>query len=116
MHQRAVLAAGGGTWTDTMHIVFTFIHIPLVIVAIGFGAVSFGKRFRAYSIVTLVILIVAGVFTGIDSPNIQTDMPTPWIGVWERVIIGVYMLWIVVLAVLLLRKHQQIQSLSIKSE
>jgi hypothetical protein len=25
----------------------------------------------------------------------------PWIGVWERIIIGVYMLWIVVLAILL---------------
>jgi uncharacterized protein DUF998 len=106
MHQRQVLAAGGGTWTDTLHIAFTFIHIPFVMVAIGFGAAAFGKYFRLYSIITLAILIIAGVFTGMESPNVQTNLPTPWIGVWERIIIGVYMLWIVVLAILLLSKHQ----------
>ena len=106
MHRREVLAAGGGTLTDTMHIIFTFVHMPFVIAAIGFGAAAFGKSFRLYSVITLVILIGAGVLTGIDSPKVQTNLPTPLIGMWERVIIGVYMLWIVVLAILLLRKHQ----------
>jgi hypothetical protein len=106
MHQREVLAAGGGTWTDTMHIVFTFVHIPLVMACIVLGAAAFGKRFRFYSIITLVILTTAGVFTGIESPNVQRNLPTPWIGVWERIIIGIYMLWIVVLAILVLRTHE----------
>lgn len=30
-------------------------------------------------------------------------MPTPWMGVWERINIIAYMIWIVVLAILLLR-------------
>ena len=106
MHQREVLAAGGGTWTDTLHVAFTFIHIPLIMTAIGFGAAAFGKYFRLYSIMTLVILIIAGVFTGMQSPNVQKNLSTPSIGVWERIIIGVYMLWIAVLAILLLRNHQ----------
>jgi len=107
MHQREVLAAGGGTLTDTLHIAFTVVHVPLVMVAIGFGAAALGKGFRFYSILTLTILIVAGVFTGIDSPKLQTNIPTPWIGVWERIIIGVYMLWMIVLALVLLGREKK---------
>jgi hypothetical protein len=107
MHQREVLAAGGGTLTDTLHIVFTMVTVPLMMLTIGFGAASFGKRFKLYSIVTLVVLIIAGIFTGIDSPKIEANLPTPSIGVWERINIGVYMLWVVVLSIILLRKENK---------
>ena len=103
MHQREVLAAGGATLTDTLHIVFTAITVPLMMLTIGFGAAAFAKRFRVYSILTLVILVMFGVLTGLDGPNISKNLPTPWIGVWERINIGVYMLWIVVLAIVLIR-------------
>jgi len=112
MHQREVLAAGGGTLTDTLHIAFTMVHVPLVMVAIGFGAAALGKKFRFYSILTLIILIVSGVFTGIDSPKLQANLPTPWIGVWERIIIGVYMLWMIVLALVLLRREKKTATLT----
>ena len=107
MHQREVLAAGGGTLTDTMHVVFTMITIPLFLLAIGFGAAAFGKRFRIYSIVTIVVLIVFGVLTGLDSPRMEANLSTPWIGVWERISIGAYMLWVVVFAVALLKKGKK---------
>ena len=112
MHQREVLAAGGGTLTDTMHIVFTMITIPLFLLAIGFGAAAFGKRFRIYSIVTIVVLIVFGVLTGLDSPRMEANLSTPWIGVWERISIGAYMLWVVVLAIVLLRAEKRQGSLT----
>ncbi|MGZ8510505.1 MAG: DUF998 domain-containing protein [Chitinophagaceae bacterium] len=111
MHQREVLAAGGGTMTDTLHIVFTMITIPLFLLAIGFGAAAFGKRFRIYSIVTIVVLIVFGVLTGLDSPRMEADLPTPWMGIWERISIGAYMLWVVVLSIILLRKERSAGSL-----
>src|SRR5690606_5033742 len=38
MHQREVLAAGGGTLTDTLHIAFTFITVPLMLSVMGFSA------------------------------------------------------------------------------
>jgi hypothetical protein len=103
MHQREVLAAGGKTITDTLHIVFTAVTVPLMMLAIGFGAAALGRKFRIYSIITLLVLIVAGILTGIDGPKIEANLPTPFIGVWERINIGVYMLWVVVLAVILLR-------------
>jgi hypothetical protein len=109
MHQREVLAAGGGTLTDTLHIIFTAITVPLMMLTIGFGAAAFGKAFRLYSISTLVVLVVAGVLTGIDSPNISKNLPTPYIGVWERINIGVYMLWVAVLAGVLLQNEKSRQ-------
>ena len=107
MHQREVLATGGGTLTDTLHIIFTLVTVPLMLLAIGFGAASFGKRFRLYSIVTIVVLIMFGILTGLDSPRMETGLPTPWIGVWERITIGAFMLWIVILAINLLRQEKK---------
>jgi len=43
------------------------------------------------------------VLTGLDAPNIPTNGPTPWIGVWERINIGIFMAWVMVLAIALLR-------------
>jgi hypothetical protein len=103
MHRREVLAAGGGTLTDTMHIVFTF-TLLLIMVAIGYGASAFGRRFRIYSIATLVVMVTSGVLTGLQSPGIHTGQPTPWIGVWERSSAASFLLWIMVLAVALRRE------------
>jgi hypothetical protein len=101
MHLREVLAAGGGTLTDTMHIVFAMVTVLLMVLAMGFGAAAFGARFRLYSIATMAILAVCGAMSGTDAPRLQVNLPTPWIGVWERINIGVFLLWVVVLAVTL---------------
>jgi len=103
MHSREVLAAGGGSLTDTLHIAWAIVTNILFMLEIGFGATALGKRFRLYSIATLVLLVAFGTLTGIDAPRLQADLPTPWIGVWERIGIGVFMLWVVVLATALLR-------------
>jgi hypothetical protein len=103
MHQREVLAAGGGTLTDTLHIVWTVVTNVLFMLQIGFAAVAFGKRFRLYSIATMVMLVAFGALTGMEAPGLEANLPTPLIGVWERIGIGVFMLWIAMLAIVLLR-------------
>ena len=103
MHQRAVLAAGGGTMTDTLHIVWTVVTSVFFMVALGFGAAALGKRFRVYSLATMAIVFACGAWTGTYAPAIQADMPTPWVGVWERINTNVFMLWVVVVATTLLR-------------
>jgi hypothetical protein len=102
MHQRDVLAAGGGTMTDTLHIVFTFITVSLMLLVMGFGAAAFGKPFRVYTIATIVVQLVFGVLTALEAPELEANLPTPWLGVWERINIGVYMIWVVVFGVLLI--------------
>jgi hypothetical protein len=73
--------------------------------AMAAAAVALGARFRLYSIASLVILGVFGALTFLDAPGIAANLPTPWIGVWERINIGVFLLWIVVLAITLLRRR-----------
>lgn len=89
--------------TDAMHITLGILTILLMLIIIGFGAAGFGKGFRLYSMLTIVIFIVFGTLTGIDSPRIAENQPTPWIGIWERINIGAFMLWIIILGILLLR-------------
>ncbi len=106
MHLREALAAGGGTLSDTIHIALGGATVVLMLLAIGIGATAFGKHFRVYSIASLVILGACGALTFLDAPRIGTNLPTPWIGVWERINIGVFLLWVVVLAVTLLRTRE----------
>jgi hypothetical protein len=103
MHQREALAAAGPTLTDSMHKILTFVTVLLMFLGIGFGAAAFGQRFRHYSIATVVLLVLGGVVAGLDAPRIEANLPTPWIGVTERINIGVFLLWVVVLAIALLR-------------
>ena len=98
MHQRDVLAAGGGTLSDTLHIALAAVTVVLMLVAMSLGLGALGPRFRVYSIVSLAILAVVAVLTFRDAPGVALDLPTPWIGVWERINVGVFLLWVVVLA------------------
>ena len=93
------------TLTDTLHIVWTAVTGLLMMLAVGFAAAALGKRFRLYSIATLVIFLVFGTLTGMDGPRVAANLPTPWVGVWERIIIAAQMLWIAVLAITLLRNQ-----------
>ena len=102
MHQREVLAAGGGTLGDTMHVVLGGVTVLLMFVAIAFGAAAFGKRFRFYSIATIIILLAFGGLTFLDAQRLQANLPTPWIGLWERINISAFLLWVLVLATMLL--------------
>lgn len=107
MHQREVLAAGGGTLTDTLHIAWTMITVPMFLLEVGFGATAFGKGFRVYSMMSIVIIIGFGILTGMDSSRMEADLPTPWMGVWERISIAGFMIWVIVFAWKLQRKEKQ---------
>ena len=105
MHLREALAAGEGSMTDTMHIVFAMKTIALMLLIIGFGAAALGKKFRLFSIICIVIFIVFGILIGLDSPGISANLPTPRLGIWQRINIGVFLLWIAVFAIRLLPKE-----------
>jgi hypothetical protein len=103
MHSRDVLAAGGGTLSDTIHIVLGAVTVFLMLLAIAFGASAFGTWFRFYSIASLVVLLTFGALTFWNAPLVGANLPTPWLGVWQRINLGVFLLWVVVLATTLLR-------------
>jgi hypothetical protein len=99
MHLRGV----EGTLTDTMHATLSMVGVLFMLFAIGCGATAFGKRFRLYSIATILLLVIGGTLAGLDAPRLQANLPTPWMGVTERINIYAYMLWVVVLSITLLR-------------
>jgi hypothetical protein len=105
MHQRQVIAAGGGTLTDTLHLAWAFVHLILMLLMIGFGAAAFDKNFRIFSIFIVLIFFVFGILTTIESRGIDAGLPTPYVGIWERINIAAYMLWVIVFASLLLKRR-----------
>ena len=111
MHQREVLAAGGGTFTDTWHLVMASITVLLMFLSIGFGAAAFAKGFRFYSIVTIIVFIVFGVLTFLEAPNVDKDLPTPFIGLWERINIAAFMVWMLVFSSILIRLEKNSEEL-----
>jgi len=108
MHQRAVLAAGGGTLTDTLHIAWAAATGIFFLMEAGFGAVALGKRFRIYTITTIAIVLTCGAMTGTYASRMQADLPTPGLGAWERISSTGYMLWLAVLATGLLTATSRI--------
>src|SRR3954466_11588589 len=107
MHLRDALAAGGSTVSDTMHLVLAGVTVLLMLLAIGFGAAAFARRFRIYSVTTLVILFAFGALTFVNAPRVATNLPTPWVGIWERINIGLFLLWLLVLATTMLRRRSR---------
>jgi hypothetical protein len=103
------LRGQGFAFTDTMHIVFTIVTVLLMLLAMGFGAAAWDKGFRFYSIATMVTLLVFGGLTGLDAPRIAANLPTPWAGVTERINIGVFLLWVMVVAIALLREQSTVR-------
>ena len=95
MHQRGV---DGGA-SDTPHIVLTAVLVVLTLLTIGFGAFALGRRFRAYSFATLVIMIALGTLSGRYGARLAAGQPTPGFGIIERILIYSSLLWVMVLAV-----------------
>lgn len=104
MHQRHVIAVGEGTLTDSLHIVWVVITLLLSLVLMGFAAAGLGKHFRLYTVMTWIIFMIFGVLTFIDSSGIQTNQPTPYIGIWERINIGSFLLWLIIFSYALKRR------------
>ena len=94
------------TLTDTMHIVSTSAGVLFMLLFIGFGAAASGKRFRFYSIVTILLLVLGGALAGLDGARMAAHLPTPLMGLTERMNIYASMLWVLVLAIGLLRAEK----------
>lgn len=106
MHLRGTVT----TLTDTMHVVFASVVSLFILLAVGFGAGASGRRFRLYSIATIGGLLVFGALSFREGPKVAADQPTPWLGLLERINLGLYLAWVVVLAVVLLRERRRAAS------
>lgn len=99
MHMRGMTPS----LTDTLHIIWASVTVLLMMLMMGFASAALDVRFRLYTIISLALLLFFGVLTFTESPNIPTNAPTPTIGIWERINIAIFMLWIIVFAGKLLK-------------
>jgi Protein of unknown function (DUF998) len=99
------LNAAEATSSDIIHIVLTAVTVLSWLLMLGCGAISFGKRFRLYSIGTLLTVLVSGALAGFIAGTTQSPSG-PWIGIAERINIYSFYLWVVVLAITLLRAEK----------
>jgi len=74
-----------GSVTNIIHIIATILTLISILLILGFGSFADGKWFRFYSIMTLLIVIVAGTLTFLDLRQIAANLPMPWFGVKERI-------------------------------
>lgn len=93
------------TQTDSLHIVWTVGWLSVTMAAMVVAGVTLGRRFLVYTIASIVVELLFGALTGMQAPRIAANLPTPWVGVSERICIGAFLLWIVVLAVELWRRN-----------
>ncbi len=95
MNQRGAI----GSFTDIMHLVLSGVTVPLMMLYIGLGSGARGKWFRFYSFLTILAILVFGVLVGLQAPRVAAQLPIPWMGVMERVMVYSPMLWVLVFAV-----------------
>jgi Protein of unknown function (DUF998) len=91
-------------FNDTMHATLTFTWGPIIFVAVALSAVAYRGWFRVFSIAALVAMMGFGVAAGIAIQGIEQN-DTPWAGAFERVNAYILMVWLVLLAVTVIR-HQ----------
>jgi amino acid transporter len=102
MHLRGVETSSSDTW----HIILTAVGVMLCMFpAIIFSARAFGKGFLIFSIASIIVFLVFGALAGMDGAKIAENLPTPYTGVWERINIFIYFIWVNVLAINLLRQN-----------
>ena len=100
MHPRGVATSA----SDTLHIVLTGALVLLTLLAIGFGAFALDRPFRIYSFATLLLLIVFGALAAPYGARLAAGQSTPGFGIIERINIYASLLWVLVLAIALLRR------------
>lgn len=93
----------GWTINETMHSVFTAITVVMFVTSMVYAAHAAGRKFFVYSTATIAITLLFGALSGWTGRHLAEDLPTPWIGVTERISVFTYLAWVATLAVVLMR-------------
>jgi hypothetical protein len=115
MTSRQDMIRAGTASNDTGHLVLTTLTIVFILAELGFAALAFGTWFRAYSAVTAATVLVFGALVSPLAARIPDGNPTPWMGLYERVSIGGWLLWMTILTVALLRDRTAVKNASLET-
>jgi hypothetical protein len=96
-----------GAEQEPTHLVAGAFAVVLLVMIIGVTAAAYPGIWRRYSIGTLVVMLAFGAWTAMDGPRVAEGLPTPWIGVKERISVYSYQLWLMMLALFLVSKPKK---------
>ncbi len=91
----------------SLHPLMTAVMSFFILLSIGSGAFLSGRRFRIYSFVTIIVVIIFGLLTGSQVPDLEAGLDTPWMGLKERVNIYLTMLWFARLSLNLVQQESK---------
>ena len=93
--------------TDIGHIVGAIAQVVTMLLFISFGSGAHGRWFRSFSILMIAAILASGSVTATQSSRVAKGLPTPGLGLFERVSFYGPSIWILTLAVVLLRARCQ---------
>lgn len=91
------------TFTDTMHLVLA--TNPFVLLSIALAVAVFRGWFRIYTVSTIAVLVLPAALALQYAPEVHANLPTPSLGLGERVAQYAYALWQSALAIVLLHER-----------
>lgn len=71
--------------TNTMHIILTMVTVLTWLFILVCAATAYKNWLRFYSLGTLLAVIGFGALAGSQGPALAAGLPTPWLGLVERV-------------------------------
>ncbi len=87
-----------------MHLIEGMAAMLMIFTAMAVAATTLGRRFRFYTVATIIQALAFGGWALSDAPKIGQGVATPWVGVKERIFWYGYQSWFIVLAFALLRR------------
>lgn len=87
-----------------LHLIEGGVEMLILLIAMGFAAAALDRRFSLYTIITIILMLIFGAWSGMDVQHVKEGLPTPWLGFKERIMWYSYQLWFIVLAVKLLQQ------------
>lgn len=94
------------TFTDTMHNTLAGVQVLFILTSVGLGSVAYRRnRFGYYSLGTIVTLLALGSLSFLVAGQIVPQEIGNYFGIFERITVYGYMLWMSVLAIVLLREE-----------
>jgi hypothetical protein len=95
----------GGVGSDLSHIIVTALLVLLLLLTVGIGANALGRRFRVYSWLTFLTVILFGAASAPYGARLAAGQSTPGFGIIERIHVYAFLLWVAVFAIALLRRR-----------
>lgn len=90
--------------SGALHLIEGAVAMVLLLAAMGFAAAALRRGFAVYTVATVAVMLSFGGWSAMEIPRVEAGLPTPWVGVKERIYWYAYQIWYIVLAIKLLRE------------